>query len=352
MSSEGAPSPARLARKAAELVEECNYDLACKFLTRALETSPSDPTLLDALADVYLQLGNMEAAGMLLDKSARVAPDAGAAKWLSLGQLRQGEEAAACYQRGIAILNRELSAASGNGSSAHSSSPPATATASPSPAVSAAAITEALASAHCSIVELYMTDLCDKEGAEACCEEHIARALQLVPQGFEPNAMAASLRLVQQRRQDAAKHIDRAITTIMPSAGTRDSSGPSSSNDDEVMVVAGNVENLPLPLRFSAAKSMLELDRYTAAASVMEGILHEDDSDPEVWCVLGVTYQRLGELDVAKQYFERTLARIAGADTDPELARQRTHVQGLLSQVTAEIAKGTPDAAGGMEVDA
>ena len=82
MSSEGAPSPARLARKAAELVEQCNYDLACKFLTRALETSPSDPTLLDALADVYLQLGNVEAAGMLLDKSARVAPDAGAAKWL------------------------------------------------------------------------------------------------------------------------------------------------------------------------------------------------------------------------------------------------------------------------------
>ena len=62
MSSGSAPSPARLARKAAELVEQCNYDLACKFLTRALETSPSDPTLLDALADVYLQLGNVEAA--------------------------------------------------------------------------------------------------------------------------------------------------------------------------------------------------------------------------------------------------------------------------------------------------
>ena len=73
-------SPAR--PKAAELVEQCNYDLACKFPGPApLETSPSDPTLLDALADVYLQLGNVEAAGMLLDKSApRVAPDAGAAE--------------------------------------------------------------------------------------------------------------------------------------------------------------------------------------------------------------------------------------------------------------------------------
>ena len=78
---------------------------------------------------------------------------------------------------------------------------------------------------------------------------------------------------------------------------------------------------------------MLELERYTAAASIMEGILHEDDSDPEVWCVLGVTYQRLGELDMAKQYFERTLTCIVDADKDPEMARQRAHVQGLLSQV-------------------
>ena len=85
--------------------------------------------------------------------------------------------------------------------------------------------------------------------------------------------------------------------------------------------------------------------------------MHEDDSDPEVWCVLGVTYQRLGELDMAKQYFERTLGCIVDAEKDPEMARQRAHVQGLLSQVVGEIAKehgagndGTANT--GMEVDA
>ena len=74
-----AASPARLAQKAAELVEQCHYDLACQFLTRALEQAPGDAALLDALADVYLMLGNAEAAAMLLEKSARVAPDTGAA---------------------------------------------------------------------------------------------------------------------------------------------------------------------------------------------------------------------------------------------------------------------------------
>ena len=248
-----AASPARLAQKAAELVEQCQYDLACKFLTRALEQTPGDATLLDALADVYLMLGNVEAAAMLLEKSARVAPDAGAAKWLSLGQLRHGEDAAACYQRGVAILNRELAATStGNGSSGSSSSNSICSSSDANTAGPATA--EALASAHCSIVELYMTDLCDKEGAEACCEENIARALEVSPNGFEANAMAASLRLVQQRREDATRHIDRAIAAIMPSsAEAADSSGSSSGSDDEMMAVAAHVESFPLPLRFSAA---------------------------------------------------------------------------------------------------
>ena len=159
--------------------------------------------------------------------------------------------------------------------------------------------------------------------------------------------MAAS-RAVQQRRQDAAKHI---IVPSQPSCQVlvRGLVRAFMSNDDEMMVVAGNVENYALPLRFLRRK--VAGSRGTQLLPALWRILHEDDSDPEVWCVLGVTYQRLGELDVAKQYFERTLARMVDADTDPELARQRTHVQGLLSQVTAEIANGRPDA-GNMEVDA
>ena len=78
----------RLIEKGAELVEQCHYETAAKFFVRALEQRPNDTSLLEALADVYLQLHNIEAANMLLEKSAAISPDDGAAKWLSLGQIR------------------------------------------------------------------------------------------------------------------------------------------------------------------------------------------------------------------------------------------------------------------------
>ena len=121
---------AQLLTKAAEFVEQCHYDVGAKFYLRALEMNPKDTNIMDALADAYLQLDQVEQAVLLLEKSVTLAPNEGAAKWLSLAQLKVGEDAAGCYERGIQLLMADNEQ-------------------NPQPF--------ALASAHCSVVELYMT---------------------------------------------------------------------------------------------------------------------------------------------------------------------------------------------------
>ena len=330
MASES-PSPTTytlesLLTKASEFVEQCHYEIGAKFYLRALEMSPKDTTIMDALADAYLQLDQVDQATLLLEKSITLAPHSGAAKWLSLAQLKRGEDAAACYDRGIALL----------------SSP----TAQPSQPVP-------LASAHCGVIELYMTDLCDMENAEQLCEDHLTHALQLHPDGFEPNTMAASLRLVQQRQEEAVVHVDKVIASI-------------TAVDSATTLATENVEEFSLPLRFSAGKSMIEVGRYEAAAGVLEGVLYGDDGNPEVWCVLGVCYQSLKEYELSKQYLEKCVSMLHGSgsgtgggssssssssSSNGVMDAQIQHVNGILEEVVKSLAEVKSNGGGSMEVE-
>ena len=315
-----------LLTKASEFVEQCHYEIGAKFYLRALEMSPKDTTIMDALADAYLQLDQVDQATLLLEKSITLAPHSGAAKWLSLAQLKRGEDAAACYDRGIALL----------------SSP----TAQPSQPVP-------LASAHCGVIELYMTDLCDMENAEQLCEDHLTHALQLHPDGFEPNTMAASLRLVQQRQEEAVVHVDKVIASI-------------TAVDSATTLATENVEEFSLPLRFSAGKSMIEVGRYEAAAGVLEGVLYGDDGNPEVWCVLGVCYQSLKEYELSKQYLEKCVSMLHGSgsgtgggssssssssSSNGVMDAQIQHVNGILEEVVKSLAEVKSNGGGSMEVE-
>ena len=316
----------QLLTKAAEFVEQCHYDIGAKFYLRALEMNPKDTTIMDALADAYLQLDSVSDATLLLEKSIALAPHSGAAKWLSLAQLKRGEDAATCYERGIALLTAE--------------------TLQPNPI--------ALASAHCGMVELYMTDLCDTENAEQVCETHLSAALDLHPIGFEPNTMAASLRLVQQRRDEATSHVDIVIASI-------------NAVDSASSLATEDVEEFSLPLRFSAGKSMIEVGRHDAAAGVLEGVLYGDDGNPEVWCVLGVCYQSLHDYDLSKQYLEKCIAMLrsssgsegggsssssssssSNSSDGGAMNAQIQHVAGILEEVNQSIAEGGND---GMELE-
>lgn len=83
-------------------------ELAIKFFMRASEMSPEDTNIMDALADVHLNLGDQEEALQLLLMSTALAPEANPFKWLYLAQLQSGLEAIATYMRAIEILEKML----------------------------------------------------------------------------------------------------------------------------------------------------------------------------------------------------------------------------------------------------
>ena len=84
-------------------------ELAAQFFKRALSLSPTDTNIMDALADVLLQLGEQEEALELLQTSTSTAPTENPYKWCYFAQLQTGEDAVNSYRKGIEILSDSIS---------------------------------------------------------------------------------------------------------------------------------------------------------------------------------------------------------------------------------------------------
>ncbi len=67
---------------------------------------------MDALADVYIQLGEMENALPLLLNSTALAPQENPYKWFFLGQLQSGSDSIESYKIGISALTQLLESVS------------------------------------------------------------------------------------------------------------------------------------------------------------------------------------------------------------------------------------------------
>jgi tetratricopeptide (TPR) repeat protein len=96
-----------------ELIEKGNDALsrleledALEYFDRAHKLSPNDTNIIDALADVHLQLGDHDAALQLLHISTTMAPTENPSKWFYLAQLQSGHDALSNYQRGIDLLTQ------------------------------------------------------------------------------------------------------------------------------------------------------------------------------------------------------------------------------------------------------
>ena len=85
-------------------------ELASKFLQRALTMVPDSTSIMDALADTYIQMGDTDSALTLLRSSTSAAPDANPCKWMYLAQLLNGNEALSCFLTGIQKLSISLQA--------------------------------------------------------------------------------------------------------------------------------------------------------------------------------------------------------------------------------------------------
>ncbi|KAJ1975743.1 hypothetical protein H4R35_003011 [Dimargaris xerosporica] len=283
-----------LLEKAQENIDALQYDVAHKFCLRALEQDGAHAEALEQTAAVELELGLFRIALQRLNRCVELFPDTGYSKYMYLGQMAEGKDAIAHFQKGARILRTALQASDLD-------------------AAQRATLSTQLAAALCSMAEIYLTDCCFEPEAEASCEQLLEEAVAVDPQSPEVYQLMASVRLSQQR-------IDEGRTMLLSGLALWQNQDPSDARYPSY------------DARIATTKLLLELELFDEALHVLSALQKEDDQTVDLWYLYGWTYYCLGE--DAKQTIST-----AKNDVEPEerVAEHRAHIRDAAECLTTAI---------------
>ncbi|KAF9003967.1 hypothetical protein BDQ17DRAFT_1390363 [Cyathus striatus] len=244
------PSVESLLEKAQELVVECDYELALRFAQRILDEQPANAEAKEIAGISFLETGELQSAREVFQSLLPPSPNAPSppppAAHLYLAQLT-AVEIMLGQLKGKERANDESEK---NDESELKSS-----------------IVRALVGQ----VEIWMDpsyDLCFEPDAEKNCEDLLNLALQTDPNNPEALQTLASVRMSQQRPEDAKACLELAWTAWKDL-----------DLDDPRLP--------PIPTRLSLVKLFIELSLHTPALLVLQGIMAADDQEVEAWYLEG-----------------------------------------------------------------
>jgi hypothetical protein len=202
------------------------------------------------------------------------------------------------------------------------------------------------------VAELFLTDLCFEDTAEAECDSYVSLALKIKDLDGEPviDALqtAASLRLSQSRKEEARKFILRAYNKMRTGCeALANLVGLEEKAKRAVELVEVDAANsLPsFEFRCQTAKLLLEcaateggsagdngnnqkppaseLEQEQqqcnrAAIRVLGSLLAENDEIPEVYYLLGCAYMASETVEVARHYWTQALELLVKMQKDLE----------------------------------
>lgn len=244
----------KLIAHANECVARYDIEAAIKFYEKAVQLEPLDTNLLDAAGELCIEVGRSADAIDLFGRSIQLKPDENSCKYMNLGQLMAGHECLAHFNKGMELMYRELAeAAQKEDAEGH------------------AKLQGRICHGYCSMTELYMTDLCDEEGAEQKCEEFLTKAQGHKDDSPELWVQWANLRLCQCRPDDARKFTYKAVSL---------------SNKVE----EGHPNKPSLEVRTGMMKLLIELEQLDEAEEFGNGLLEVDDQYLETWYLLALIH--------------------------------------------------------------
>ncbi|KXS22539.1 hypothetical protein M427DRAFT_40376 [Gonapodya prolifera JEL478] len=324
--------------RVASLMQALDFPSAGLFVKKAVALAPNNPRLLDLAGRVALELGDLEEARTHFSLAETLDPtpdeprdieDAAAvasavaedpawaepilrppswARTMCLGQLTTGLEAAQAFEKGVKMMEKRIERLESErglapGQPVAQTNGSANGTKSANKALvnghneerqedPLTVLREEVSSALCGLVELYMTDLCDDPSAEQLASTFAIRALHHSPSSPEALQTLASLRLSQQRPDDA---LEAALGATGGAGGWLESTlsaldGAETAPDGEPVDAA-----MPAyPARLSLAKLLIELGLLSRAFDVLRTCIAEDDEQMEPWYVWGWGYYLAG----------------------------------------------------------
>lgn len=280
-------SPESLLIQAAALLQTSQPDEALVAARRALNLlQPTDePTVaalpaLNLLGEINIELGDPDSAREAFLAAVALDPEGShdnAEKFLWLAQLNEegGAESVRWFEKGVEVLKREISELEGK-------------------TVKKTSVAEALeekkhkiANALCGVAEVYMTDLSWEEDAEVRCEAAVTEALLVAPESPEPLQTLASIRISQERGEDAKAALTRSMDLwkdLEPS----------------------DVRIPDYSTRISLSRLLMEAAMEDEAIEVLERLIGENDESVEAWYLGGWCLRLIAEKQKASSDTEKT----------------------------------------------
>ncbi|CAG8568267.1 5842_t:CDS:2 [Acaulospora morrowiae] len=263
-----------LLAKISSLVDTCDYELALQFARRALSMDDKNVGVLEILGTVEIEMEMLDEAKEHFAKAISINPNQGYSKYMYMGQLSAGLEAINYFQNGVNLMITEYkSNPNRNGGENHENNTTAAASSSTSQQES---LNRKISTALCSMIEIYLTDCCFEPDAESKCEEYLKQALEIDPSNPEVHQLLASVRLSQQKNEEAKVALEKSLD-LWIHLEPDDPSIPSYET------------------RISLVKLLLEIAQYTQALSVLELLQKEDDQVVDLWYLYGWCYYCMGQ---------------------------------------------------------
>ncbi|GFO37931.1 upf0661 tpr repeat-containing protein c16d10.01c, partial [Plakobranchus ocellatus] len=237
-------SISKLLDKAEQLIDQFNYELAQKFCQRALEMEPDNVRALETSASLLLELGNVESAKHCLGRAVEVCPESGFSKYMTLGQLMEGSTAVQCYLKGVDLMLSEKEQRQAQEvAAACSDNRPVN--------------DRDISSAYCAIAEIYLTDLCFDETAEAKCKEFVDKAIDADSENAEAFQLKANFLMSKDEKEEARVCIKKSVNMWLPKLQGVDSGTLAVEEFDPVEVCP-----IPFTTRVQCGKILTELGEY------------------------------------------------------------------------------------------
>ena len=299
---------------------------------------------INLLGEIHVELGDVETARQYFMLAVGIDEDGllGAEKFLWLAQLSEegGQDSVDWFEKGALSLRLQIQALLEKKKRS----------------VEEEEVLEekrrALASALCSVTEVYMTDLSWEEDAEGKCEALVTEATIVAPGFPEPWQTLANVRISQTRMEDARAALTRSLEIWKD-------------------LPADNRLVPDYPTRVSLARLLMEADMDQEAIDVLETLVGENDQSVEVWYLGGWGLyimgekQKNGEIKVAdeegdnwkvswissRQWLTQSLTLFKQQDYEDE--RLGEHAKELLASLNAalggEAVAGDPEEEDGWE---
>ncbi|KAB7494306.1 putative assembly chaperone of rpl4 [Armadillidium nasatum] len=277
-----------LLKKAQDEINIFNYKEAQQYCHEALQRDPDNLRALEVSASLCMETGNFDRAKHCFGRAITLAPETGFTKYLSMGQLFEGKESLQCYLKGIELIQKaikeekeskasEIKSPQQNGvlnsikddsdDDDEENSDKCSKIIDPSNSLE-----RKLSNSYCAVAELFMSDLCDEDEAEAESLSNVQKAIEIDNTNPEAYHYYANFLLIKERVEEAKENIKKSVSLWLPKYEAVDKGEASEGSFDPVEVCP-----ISESARCKTAQILIEVEEHELAADVLRTLIAEDD---------------------------------------------------------------------------